>query len=154
MALPDAYRLGVGIALFNARGEVFMARRIDTRSEAWQMPQGGMDEGESPLQAAMREMEEEIGTNKAELIAESHDWLSYDLPHELVPQLWGGNFRGQKQKWFAMRFLGTDDDINLETDHPEFLEWKWVPFAQAPDFIVPFKKRLYLDLVAEFSHLI
>lgn len=145
------YRDGVGIMLLNAANEVFVARRIDMRSEAWQMPQGGVDMGETPREAAFREMEEEIGTAKAEIIQESHDWLYYDLPADLVPKVWGGKFRGQKQKWFLMRFTGTDADINIETPHPEFLEWKWSPVDQIVELIVPFKRELYQQVLNEFS---
>lgn len=144
------YRNGVGVMLFNRQGQVFVAKRIDTTSEAWQMPQGGMDPGESPLQAAVRELKEEIGTDKVELIRESHDWYTYDLPDDLVCKLWGGCYRGQRQKWFAMRFLGEDGDINLETEEPEFLEWKWVDMKLLPDMIVPFKRNLYKALIEEF----
>ena len=140
--------------LLNTEGKVFTARRIDTRSEAWQMPQGGIDEGETPVQAALRELMEEIGTNKAEVIAESRDWYSYDLPEHLMAELWNGKFCGQKQKWFALRFTGTDADINIETEHPEFLEWKWEEIDKLPDMIVPFKRELYAALVAEFRHLV
>jgi len=139
--------------LLNAAGLVFVARRIDMSSAAWQMPQGGIDAGESPREAALRELEEEIGTAKAEIIAESSDWLSYDLPPELLDGLWGGRYRGQRQKWFALRFLGADADINIATQTPEFQEWKWVEMAELPRLIVPFKRDLYRRLVAEFGHL-
>ena len=109
------YRPGVGIMLVNQKGQVFVAQRLDNPGPAWQMPQGGIDKREEPLQAAWREMREEIGTDRARFIGESRDWLSYDLPAELVPQLWKGRFRGQRQKWFAFRFLGTDRDINIAT---------------------------------------
>ncbi|MDX1483301.1 MAG: RNA pyrophosphohydrolase [Alphaproteobacteria bacterium] len=147
------YRPGVGIMLFNRNGQVLVARRLDMVSEAWQMPQGGIDKGESPLEAAFRELEEEIGTAKAELLAEAEEWLNYDLPEELVSMLWGGRFRGQTQKWFAMRFTGCDVDINIETEKPEFSEWKWAELAALPDLIVPFKRGLYAELVARFGHL-
>lgn len=147
------YRPCVGIMLLNAQNKVFAARRIDTRAEAWQMPQGGIDEGEDPRTAALREMREEIGTDKAEIIAESAGWLEYDLPQELVPKLWGGRYRGQKQKWFALRFLGQDSDIDINTETPEFLEWKWVEMQELPSLIVPFKRALYERLVEEFRHL-
>lgn len=147
------YRPCVGMMILNAENQVFVARRIDTLVEAWQMPQGGIDEGESPRAAVLREMQEEIGTNKAEIIAESRDWLSYDLPEHLVPQLWGGKYRGQKQKWFALRFTGTDRDVNIATKHPEFSQWKWVEPVQVPDLIVPFKRALYQSVVEEFSSL-
>ncbi len=147
------YRPGVGIMLFNDLGRVLVARRIDMVSEAWQMPQGGIDEGESPLDAAFRELEEEIGTAKAELLAEAEEWLNYDLPCDLVPLLWNGRFRGQTQKWFAMRFTGADADIDIETEEPEFLEWKWTEVETLPSLIVPFKRNLYADLVRRFGHL-
>ncbi|RME64759.1 MAG: RNA pyrophosphohydrolase, partial [Alphaproteobacteria bacterium] len=113
------YRPGVGIMLLNARGDVFTGRRIDTQVEAWQMPQGGIDEGESPRQAAFRELAEEIGTDKARVLSETVDWLVYDLPPELMGKVWGGKYRGQRQKWFAMLFEGSDADIDLATAHPE-----------------------------------
>jgi putative (di)nucleoside polyphosphate hydrolase len=147
------YRPGVGIMLLDRAGQVFVARRIDMPSEAWQMPQGGIDEGELPEQAVFRELKEETGTDKVEIIAESGDWYSYDLPDWLIPKVWGGKFRGQKQKWYALRFLGGDEDINIETETPEFLDWKWVPMDKLPDLIVPFKRSLYLSLVEEFAHL-
>lgn len=145
------YRPCVGIMLLNKRGQAFVARRIDMPSEAWQMPQGGIDEGETPLQAALRELREEIGTDKAEVLAESQQWLNYDLPVELIGKLWGGCFRGQTQKWFAMRFTGSDSDINIATDEPEFLDWKWAELERLPSLIVPFKRKLYEQLVAEFA---
>lgn len=147
------YRRGVGIMLLNAESRVFVARRNDMRSEAWQMPQGGIDAGESPIDAAWREMGEEIGTRRATLLAESRDWLRYDLPLELVPELWSGRFRGQEQKWFAFRFAGHDADIDIATAHAEFLAWRWIDMAALPEVIVPFKRRLYRDLLAEFGHL-
>lgn len=152
---PDTlpYRPCVGIMLFNEAGRVFVARRIDMVSEAWQMPQGGIDPGEAPDIAAFRELGEEIGTSNAEILDRTDDWLTYDLPLELIGKIWGGRYRGQRQLWFAMRFLGTDTDINIETEKPEFLEWKWVEPAQLPDLIVPFKRALYAELVARFGHL-
>jgi putative (di)nucleoside polyphosphate hydrolase len=145
------YRDGVGIMLLNRDGLVFVAKRIDMTSEAWQMPQGGIDAGETPLQAAWRELKEETGTDRAVLIKESPKWHSYDLPAELISKIWGGRFRGQRQKWFAMRFTGQDSDINIETEHPEFSEWKWVEMGRLPDIIVPFKRSLYQELVDEFK---
>lgn len=139
--------------LLNGDSRVFVARRIDMTSEAWQMPQGGIDEGETPQQAAMRELKEETGTDKAIIIRESHDWMTYDLPAELIGKLWQGKYRGQKQKWFAMRFTGCDADINIETDHPEFCEWKWVSMSTLPDLIVPFKRANYEALAKEFADL-
>ncbi len=147
------YRPGVGIMLFNSAGQVLVARRIDMVSEAWQMPQGGIDAGESPIDAAFRELQEEIGTAKAELLAEAEDWLNYDLPHDLVAMLWQGRFRGQTQRWFAMRFTGVDADIDIETENPEFTEWKWAEVSALPDLIVPFKRDLYAEVVRRFGHL-
>ena len=145
------YRPAVGVMLLNRAGEVLVARRIDMLTlPAWRMPQGGIDEGETPLQAALRELEEEIGTNKAEILGESRMWLKYDLPVELVGRVWGGRYRGQRQKWFAMRFTGADTEIDLATDRPEFDAWKWIRPEQLPDIIVPFKRQLYINILAEF----
>jgi putative (di)nucleoside polyphosphate hydrolase len=149
-----AYRSGVGVMLVNGRGEVFVARRVDMDDEAWQMPQGGIDEGEKPRQTALRELAEEIGTNEVRIIAESEDWLSYDFPDELIGRAWGGRYRGQRQKWFLARFLGRDEDIDLDTEHPEFSHWKWLPLAELPGVIVPFKRGLYEALVAQFGPLL
>ena len=148
------YRPGVGIALFNTRGQVFVAQRIDNPGPAWQMPQGGIDGHEEPLQAAWREMREEIGTDRARYIGETKDWLQYDLPVELVPQIWKGRFRGQRQKWYAFRFIGEDRDINIATAKPEFSSWRWAELEEVPSLIVPFKRSLYEALVAEFAPLI
>jgi putative (di)nucleoside polyphosphate hydrolase len=139
--------------LFGPPGQVLIAKRLDMPSDAWQMPQGGIDQGESPLDAAWRELEEEIGTAAAELLAESRDWLSYDLPDTLIPRLWGGRFRGQRQKWFAFRFTGRDGDIDIARENPEFSAWRWAPLEQVPDLIVPFKRTLYQRLVEEFRPL-
>lgn len=144
------YRKGVGIVLLNADGRAFVARRIATKEAGWQFPQGGMDDGETPAEAAMRELEEEIGTAKAEIMAESTTWISYDLPPEVADKCWKGKFRGQSQKWFALRFLGKDADIDINTAHPEFCEWRWMDLAQVPALIVPFKRDLYERVVAEF----
>ena len=145
------YRPGVGIMLLNSHGKVFVAQRLDMPSAAWQMPQGGIDKGENPLDAAWRELKEEIGTDKAEVVGESRDWHRYDLPIELVPKLWRGRFRGQTQKWFVFRFLGRDEDIDIATEKPEFSDWKWADMADLPDLIVPFKRALYRQLVEEFA---
>jgi len=145
------YRAAVGIMLLNRAGEVFVARRINMPMlPAWQMPQGGIDKGETPRQAALRELKEEIGTNKAKILGESRMWLKYDLPVELTGGVWGGRYRGQRQKWFAMRFTGADRDIDLATDHPEFDAWKWIRPERLPQIIVPFKRQLYIDILAEF----
>ena len=145
------YRPCVGIMLVNQDGLVFVAKRIDSELEAWQMPQGGIDEGEATEVAAFRELEEETGVTSATITAESDDWHPYDIPAAMVPKVWGGKYRGQKQKWFLMRFDGTDSDINIETEIPEFSEWKWVEPHELPNLIVPFKRDLYANIVAEFS---
>jgi 8-oxo-dGTP pyrophosphatase MutT (NUDIX family) len=143
-----AYRRGVGIMLLNHRDEVFVGQRADTQGDAWQMPQGGIDEDEEPRNAAFRELREEIGTNNADIIAESKAWLRYDLPPELRKR-WHDRWRGQQQKWFVMRFLGGDAEINIATAQPEFSAWKWVPIERLPDLIVSFKRQLYRDLLTE-----
>lgn len=144
------YREGVGVMLLNSAGQVFVGRRIDTRSEAWQMPQGGIDEGETPREALLRELAEETGVSEVSFVAESEGWYHYDLPSELVPTFWGGKYRGQKQKWFVVRLEAGDEHINIQTEHPEFEEWKWVEAREVPSLIVPFKREMYTQLVEEF----
>jgi putative (di)nucleoside polyphosphate hydrolase len=148
------YRAGVGVMLLDGRNHVFVGRRIDMAGDNWQMPQGGIDKGETPREAALRELKEEVGTNHAEVLAESARWFSYDVPREIVGRLWRGRYRGQMQKWFAMRFTGRDSDIDLATHHPEFNAWKWVAAEELPRLIVPFKHQLYLDILAEFAPLL
>jgi len=150
----ELYRPAVGIMLIDGMDRVFVARRIDTQIEAWQMPQGGIDHGEEPSTAALRELKEEIGTDKATIIAESRGWLRYDFPGELVGKVWGGRYRGQRQKWFLMRFTGRDEDIDLDTEHPEFDAWRWADPEDLPRLIVSFKRQLYTDVLAEFRHLL
>lgn len=147
----DLYRPCVGMTLINREGLIFIARRIDTVSEAWQMPQGGIDPDEDPAKTAFRELKEEIGTDRADILARIDDWLYYELPEGLRFQLWGGKYVGQRQRWFALRFNGTDRDINLETDEPEFLEWKWAPKEEVLDLVVPFKRDLYADVLGRFG---
>lgn len=147
-ALP--YRLGTGAVLRNQQGLIFAAQRIDNPEPAWQMPQGGIDTHEAPSQAIMRELLEEIGTDHAIILGQSN-WLDYDLPEDLVAKIWKGRFRGQRQKWFLMDFQGRDDDINIQTEHPEFREWAWVAYLELMDLIVPFKRDLYRQIGAELG---
>lgn len=150
------YRPCVGVMLVNMDGKVFVGQRIDSKVEAWQMPQGGIDEGEDIKAAALRELHEETGIvhDLVEIIAKAKEEHFYDLPPELVGKLWGGAYRGQRQFWFLARFLGSDDDINIRTHHPEFGEWKWTEPETLPDLIVPFKRKLYRDILHEFRALI
>ena len=147
------YRLGAGIMLLNRERKVWVGARIDNPDAAWQMPQGGIDEGEEPWSGALRELEEETGirADLVERIAEHPERLRYDLPGEWREKLWRGKWRGQMQHWFLARFLGSDSDVNLETEHPEFRDWKWVEPAHLPDIIVPFKRDLYRRLVEDFA---
>jgi len=153
-AAAPRYRRGVGIMLLNKRNEVFVAQRHDFSTDAWQMPQGGIDKGERPREAALRELKEETGTDKAEFLAEAKRWLSYDFPPELRARFRHGRFAGQRQLWFAMRFTGKDSDIDLETEHPEFKAWKWVAPKELPRLIVPFKRQVYIDVLEEFRELL
>lgn len=145
------YRLGVGMMIINNYNQIFVGKRIDTKIEAWQMPQGGIDLGETPSRAVLREMEEEIGSNSGSIVAESKNWYSYDLPKFLIPKLWNGSYKGQKQKWFLIEFTGSDSDINLQTAHPEFEDWRWVDIDALDSLIIPFKKRLYQAVMLEFK---
>ena len=149
VALP--YRRCVGVVLVSADGLIFAGERIDT-PDAWQMPQGGIDSGETPRTAAMRELEEEIGVGPGLVTveAETADWVRYDLPDELVGKALKGRFRGQDQKWFLLRFGGSDGDIRLETDHPEFIRWKWTTPDELLAAIVPFKRNVYARVLEEF----
>jgi putative (di)nucleoside polyphosphate hydrolase len=149
-ALP--YRACVGVVLIDTAGRIFAGQRIDSEVAAWQMPQGGIDAGEDPRAAALRELEEEIGVSAdlVQVIDETPDWLTYDLPDHLIGKVWKGRYRGQKQRWFLLRFLGRDADIRLETDHPEFSEWRWLTADELLDGIVPFKRAVYDQVVAAF----
>ncbi len=149
------YRLGVGMMVLNHHDRVLVCQRADMAQtglmDAWQMPQGGIDHDETPKVAAFRELEEEIGTSNVSIIAESKEWLSYDLPRELSDKLWGGRYIGQRQKWFLMRYDGYESDINLKTTHPEFVAYKWVLPAELPGLIVGFKRDLYTRILSEFQ---
>jgi len=153
LAIPG-YRPGVGIVLFNPDGLVFAGRRIDTPGGAWQLPQGGVDTGEPPESAAFRELAEEIGTANARILERTDEPLLYDLPAELQGRVWGGHYRGQAQHWFAMRFLGDDDEIDIAAEpHQEFDAWQWMPLEKLPERIVAFKRPLYETLLRRFGHL-
>ena len=147
------YRSNVGIMMVNENGYVFVGQRLDNNQNAWQMPQGGIDAGEDPETAAYRELLEETGVKKQDIrfVASSSQWLSYDLPEDLIPILWNGKFRGQKQKWFLFKFLGEDGDINIATEHPEFSKWKWISKENLLKEIVPFKKSVYENVLKEFK---
>ena len=151
MTGPALYRPCAAIVLFEAGGRVLVAERNDLAEAAWQLPQGGLDGGETPEQAALREMAEELGTARAEVVGVAPDWISYDLPD--ARNHWGGQYRGQRMMLVALRFTGTDDDIDLATAHPEFRAWKWVELEQLPSLIVAFKRPLYEAAVAAFTPL-
>ncbi|QIL02771.1 RNA pyrophosphohydrolase [Sphingomonas sinipercae] len=149
----SSYRRGVGVMLINADRKVWVGARVDNPEDAWQMPQGGIDDGEEPWATALRELEEETGIAPAlvERIAECPERLRYDLPEDWRPKLWGGQWHGQEQDWFLARFHGCDDDVNIATEHAEFRAWKWVEPADLPELIVPFKKELYRQLLDRFA---
>ena len=139
-------RSGVGIVVLNKENKVFVAKRIDNPKNFWQMPQGGVDEGEDFLKAAYRELEEEPSIKNVELIKELDGTITYELPDRLLGLIWKGKYRGQKQKWFLMRFVGVDNEINIKTKHPEFLEWKWVELDKITDLVVDFKLHVYKEV--------
>jgi putative (di)nucleoside polyphosphate hydrolase len=154
------YRPCVGIMLLNARHDVWVGRRVGSPNQGnlsnfWQMPQGGIDEGEAPATAAIRELAEETGISSARIVAESTEWYPYDLPPELIGNIWGGKYRGQLQRWFALRFTGDDSEIDIAPpgQEREFIEWRWAPMADLPRLIVPFKRDVYSQVIAEFRHL-
>jgi len=155
MTAPDSlpYRPCAGVMLINRDGQVFVGQRIDNVLEAWQMPQGGIDPGEDAQAAAVRELWEETGVtaDKVTLIAEAPEDFCYDLPPEMIGKVWKGKYRGQRQRWFLFRFDGEDSDIHIDTPHPEFRAWRWAAPADLPQLIVPFKARLYRDVLAAFA---
>ena len=147
-------RKGVGIVLLNQNNQIFVAKRIDNPNDFWQMPQGGIDNGENPLQAAYRELKEETSIKSVKLIKEINNEITYLLPNNLLGIIWKGKYKGQKQKWFIMRFLGEDKEINLKTNHPEFLDWKWINLENITDKVVDFKLHVYQEIKKELKDLI
>ena len=147
-------RKGVGVALLNKNNQIFVAKRIDNPNDFWQMPQGGIDKGEDPIKAAYRELKEETSIKTVELIQEIEDETTYHLPDNLLGIIWKGKFKGQTQKWYIMRFLGEDNEINLKTKHPEFLEWKWINYENITDKVVKFKLHVYEKIKNELKKLI
>jgi putative (di)nucleoside polyphosphate hydrolase len=157
MTAPESlpYRPCVGVVLIDARGLVFAGQRIDSApgaSPAWQMPQGGIDDGEKPREAAYRELWEETGVTRdmVEFVGKTHGWVTYDLPPDLLGRVWGGKYRGQRQKWFLFRFKGRDTDIKIATDHPEFAHWRWILADEMVENIVPFKRAVYEEVLRSF----
>ena len=147
-------RNGVGIVVLNNKNKVFVAKRIDNPKNFWQMPQGGIDEGEDPLKAAFRELKEETSIKNAELIKELDGTITYELPDRLLGIIWKGKYRGQKQKWFLMRFIGKDSEININTSNPEFLDWKWIELDLITDVVVDFKLHVYTELQEKVKKII
>lgn len=147
------YRPAAAIMLLNAEGKVWVGQRLDNTLEAWQMPQGGLDPGEDPVDGVLRELEEETGIHRrlVEIVARAPQPLFYDLPEDLKGKVWGGRYRGQSQHWFLCRFLGVDADVNIQTEDPEFRAWKWADPSELPDMIVPFKRALYEEVLAAFA---
>ncbi len=147
-------RVGVGVIILNNKNQVFVGKRKDNPVNKWQMPQGGVDVGENFITAMKRELFEETGIKNIQILKEIEGMFEYELPKNLLGIIWKGKFRGQKQKWFIIRFLGLDDEINLETEHPEFIEWKWIPVESLPEVIVDFKRNLYLKLLVKIKEFI
>jgi|TARA_B110000444_G_scaffold225568_1_gene229509 putative (di)nucleoside polyphosphate hydrolase len=147
-------RTGVGIVVLNSKNKVFVGKRKDNPFDKWQMPQGGVDLNEPLIKAMKRELVEETSIKNIKILKEFNQWLEYELPKNLVGKIWKGKFRGQKQKWFVVRFLGSDDEINIDTKHPEFIEWQWVDIEKLPELIVLFKKHLYEEITKELKEYI
>ena len=150
------YRPCVGVTLINPAGLIWAGRRLDSTADAWQMPQGGIDVGEKPRAAALRELEEETGINAShvKVLAKTHHWLTYDLPPELLGKVWGGKYRGQRQKWFLLRFDGDDSEVDIAKEHPEFAAWRWIAADELLASIVPFKRDVYAKVIQSFrAHL-
>ena len=147
-------RQGVGIIVLNKDNKVFVGKRKDNPIDKWQMPQGGIDSNETPLNAMKRELEEETSITKIEVLKEIENWLEYELPPSLLGKIWKGKYRGQKQKWFIVKFIGDENEINLKTKHPEFIDWKWIDYSLLPDVIVDFKKKVYMRLKVELKNFI
>ena len=145
-------RQGVGVIVLNQNNEVFVGKRKDNPIDKWQMPQGGRDKNESPYNAMRRELFEETSITSIEVLKEIEKWLEYELPPNLLGKIWKGKFRGQKQKWFIVKFIGNDNEINLNTKHPEFIEWRWIDYRSLPNVIVDFKKKVYESLKVELSN--
>ena len=144
-------RLGAGIVLLNHKNKVFVGKRIDNPANSWQMPQGGVNQNENFLEAAKRELEEETGIKTVKIIKELNEWQAYDLPKNLLGKLWDGKYRGQKQKWFIMKFLGKNNEINIKTERPEFLDWKWIKPSDLPTVAVDFKLNIYKKMAKELE---
>jgi len=147
-------RLGVGIAVLNSQNKVFVGKRKDNPFDKWQMPQGGVDSGEPLLQAMKRELLEETSIKNIKVLKEFDQWLEYELPENLVGKIWKGKYRGQKQKWFVVKFLGSDREVNIDTKNPEFIEWKWIDINLLPDLIVLFKKNVYEKVLVELKKIV
>jgi putative (di)nucleoside polyphosphate hydrolase len=144
-------RTGVGIVVLNLKNKVFVGKRKDNPFDKWQMPQGGVDLNEPLLTAMKRELEEETSIKNIEVLKEFDQWLEYELPENLIGKIWEGKYKGQKQKWFIVRFVGAENEININTDHPEFIDWKWIDMNSLPDLIVNFKKHVYKDVLVELK---